>query len=154
LIWKPHVTVAGVIEKEGRFLLVEERIKGRLVLNQPAGHLEANETLLEAVVRETREETAWEIEPVALLGVHRLMLANNGDIYLRFNFAGRALKHYPDEALDTGIERALWLDYETLLRNSERHRSPLVLQAVEDFLQGTSYPLTLLQDFAELPPSP
>jgi 8-oxo-dGTP pyrophosphatase MutT (NUDIX family) len=138
---KPEVTVAAVIEENGRFLLVEESINRRLVFNQPAGHVENGETLLEAVVREVREETAWLFEPESFLGVYLWRNPASGRSTLRFAFTGSASDHRPEQPLDKGIERALWLD-QIELRQRERHlRSPLVLRCIDDYLTGRRLPL-------------
>lgn len=138
------VTVASMVAREGRLLLVEERIDGRLVLNQPAGHLDPGETLAEAAVRETREESGWDIELEAFIGTYQ-WTAPGGQAYLRFAFAGRALAHDPDRPLDTGIERALWLTPGELRAEAGRHRSPLVWQVAADWLAGRRYPLDLVR---------
>lgn len=138
-----HVTVAAVVEREGRFLCVEEEIEGQLVINQPAGHLEANESLLEAVVRETFEETAWVFVPRALLGIYHYTSAS-GVCYLRFAFTGEVTAHHPDQPLDCGIRQALWLSWPELLQRRAQHRGPQVLRAIEDYHRGQSYPLTSL----------
>lgn len=142
--WHPHVTVASVVAHDGRLLLVEERIDGRLVLNQPAGHLETGETLAEAAVRETREETGWEIRLESFIGAYQ-WTAPGGQHYLRFAFAGQALAHDPARPLDAGIERALWLTPAELRAEAVRHRSPLVWQIVADWLGGRRQPLSLVQ---------
>jgi 8-oxo-dGTP pyrophosphatase MutT (NUDIX family) len=139
--WNPEVTVAAVVERDDRFLFVEERISGRLVLNQPAGHLEDGETLIEAVVRETREETAWRLEPEALVGTYLWRNPENGRTFLRFAFCGVVDDHRATQALDTGIVRALWLSHEQVLAQSSRIRSPLVLRCLEDYLLGKRQPL-------------
>ena len=145
-IWKPHVTVASVIEEDGKFLLVEETINGERVLNQPAGHLESNETILEAVVRETLEETAWDIQPRHLINISRLFLRHKNRTYIRFNVASQAVKFNPERELDTGINCALWLTAEEIINSAHRHRSPLVIQSIKDYNSGLRYPLSLLQD--------
>ena len=145
-IWKPHVTVASVIENEGKYLLVEETINGKQVLNQPAGHLEPDETLIDAVIRETLEETGWDFQPEHLINVYRLNLQLKNQTYLRFNFAGQALSFDPDRELDAGIDRAVWLSYDDIINAESRHRSPLVMQAIQDYTSGIRYPLSLLQD--------
>jgi 8-oxo-dGTP pyrophosphatase MutT (NUDIX family) len=137
----PEVTVAAVVERAGRFLVVEERIAGRLVLNQPAGHLEDRETLLEAAVREAREETAWRFEPEAMVGTYLWRNPDSGRSYLRFAFCGSVDDHRPHQPLDTGIVRALWMTHEQLLAQPHRHRSPLVLRCIDDYLQGRRQPL-------------
>ena len=146
IIWKPHVTVASVIENEGKYLLVEETINGKQVLNQPAGHLEPDETLIDAVIRETLEETGWNFQPEHLINVYRLNLQVKNQTYLRFNFAGQALSFDPKRKLDAGIDRALWLSYNDIVDALPRHRSPLVLRAIQDYTAGIRHPLSLLQD--------
>lgn len=145
MVWKPHVTVAALCERESRFLLVEERIGGRLCLNQPAGHLEPGEGLFDAVVRETREETGWEFAPQALVGIYR-WAQTESETFLRFCFTGACLAHHPDEPLDEGIQAAVWLRQEELQRRAEQARSPLVLRCVEDYLAGQRFSLALLHD--------
>ena len=142
--WHPDVTVASVVAREGRLLLVEERIEGRLVLNQPAGHLEAGESLAEAAVREAREETGWDIRLESFIGAYQ-WTAPGGQHYLRFAFAGQALAHDPARPLDAGIERALWLTPAELQAQARRHRSPLVWRVAADWLAGRRQPLSLVQ---------
>ena len=141
MAWKPEVTVAAVIMRDGRFLMVEERIGGRLQLNQPAGHLEDRETLLAAVIRETREETAWLFEPQALVGTYLWRNPVNERSFLRFAFCGEVSDHRPGQPLDQGIVRALWLSQAELTAQGARLRSPLVLRCIEDFLLGRRQPL-------------
>lgn len=145
--WQPDVTVATVVMAEGRLLCVEERVNGRLVLNQPAGHLEPDESLLDAAVRETREETGWEVRPTGFLGAYQWK-AETGRHYLRFAFVAEPLRHDPSLRLDEGIVQALWLSPEELLAAHERHRSPLVWQAVADHLAGIHSPLSILRRLA------
>jgi 8-oxo-dGTP pyrophosphatase MutT (NUDIX family) len=139
--WNPEVTVAAVVEREGRFLMVEDRISGRLVFNQPAGHLEEGETLVDAVVRETREETAWRLLPEAMVGVYLWRSPGNGRTFLRFAFCGTVDDHRPDQPLDAGIQRAVWLRHDQLLMQTSRLRSPLVLRCLDDYLLGRRQPL-------------
>jgi len=139
--WNPEVTVAAVVERDGRFLFVEERIEGRLVLNQPAGHLEDGETLVEAVIRETREETAWRLQPEALVGTYLWRNPLNGRTFLRFAFCGVVDDHRAAQPLDAGIVRAVWLSHHQLLAQSARVRSPLVPRCLEDYLLGKRQPL-------------
>lgn len=146
MIWKPHVTVAAVIENEGRFLLVQELISGRSVYNQPAGHLEDGETLMEAVIRETREETAWEFEPESLVGIYQWRHPEKTKTFIRATFSGKGMRHDPDRELDACIERTLWLTPEEIRNRHDRLRSPMVLRSIEDYLAGFRYPLTLLSD--------
>ena len=145
--WKPSVTVAAVIEHEGRFLLVEEHTADGLRLNNPAGHLEANESLLQAVVREVLEETARVFTPSHLVGVYlaRLPRGDGEDIsYLRFAFAGSVGEPEPGRTLDAPILRTLWLTPTEIEASRERHRSPLLWRCVRDRLAGRRYPLELL----------
>jgi len=134
--WNPEVTVAAVVERDHRFLVVEERISGRFVLNQPAGHLEDGESLVEAAVRETREETAWRFHPEALVGTYLWRSPVDGRSFLRFAFCGTVDDHRADQPLDTGIVRALWMSHEQLLAQPARLRSPMVLRCVQDYLLG------------------
>ncbi len=145
-IWKPHVTVAAVVERDGRFLFVEEHTDQGVRINQPAGHLDPGETLLAAAIRETLEETAWQFEPEALVGIYRWQTPDQDRTYLRFAFAGQVPHHDPARALDTGILRVLWLSPEQLRVKAHLHRSPLVQRCVDDWLSGHRFPLTLLQD--------
>jgi 8-oxo-dGTP pyrophosphatase MutT (NUDIX family) len=139
--WNPEVTVAAIVELDGRFLMVEERIAGNLVLNQPAGHLEDRETLIEAVVRETREETAWRFHPEALVGVYLWRSPVTERSFLRFAFCGTVDDHQPKLPLDIGIVRTVWMPREQLVAQTPRLRSPLVLRCLDDFLRGSRQPL-------------
>ncbi|MGH8482384.1 MAG: NUDIX hydrolase [Nevskiaceae bacterium] len=139
-----HVTVAAIVARDGKFLFVEESVGGHPVLNQPAGHWEAGETLLEAVVRETLEETGWEIEPTALLGVYEFEPPELGYGFLRFAYLARPLRHHADRPLDPGIARALWLTPDELRAERQRHRSPMVLRCIEDAVAGQQHPLSLV----------
>jgi len=142
--WDSHITVACVIEREGQFLLVEERADEGLVLNQPAGHWDEGETLYAAALRETLEESAWEVELTALLGLYAYKPAQLDHGFLRVAFAAKALRHHPQQPLDSGIERALWMSRDELAACAERHRSPMVLRGVDDYLAGKRYPLDLV----------
>lgn len=146
MIWKPNVVVAAIIEREGKFLLVEEEADGEIVLNQPAGHLDEGESLLNAAVRETLEETAWHFEPQALIGVYRWPHPRNGSTYLRFAFTGSVTRHEPERALDHGIVRALWMTPDEIRACRNRHRSPQVERCLNDYLSGQRYPLSILKD--------
>jgi 8-oxo-dGTP pyrophosphatase MutT (NUDIX family) len=139
--WSPEVTVAAVIERDGRFLMVEELISGRLVLNQPAGHLEDRESLIEAAIRETREETAWRFHPEALLGIYLWRNPENERSFLRFAFCGTVDHHDASQPLDQGIQRALWLSRQQLLAQATRLRSPLVMRCLDDYTLGRRRPL-------------
>lgn len=142
--WNSHITVACVVEREGRFLLVEERVAGGLVLNQPAGHWDEGETLFQAAVRETLEESAWEVELIALLGLYAYKPEHLDYGFLRVAFAARTLQHHPRRALDEDIERTVWLSRDELAAETARHRSPMVLRGVDDYLAGRRYPLELV----------
>jgi 8-oxo-dGTP pyrophosphatase MutT (NUDIX family) len=140
------VTVAAVVERDGRFLLVEEETDEGLRLNQPAGHLEPGESLLAGVARETLEETAWRFAPGWLLGVYRWEHPGTEVTYVRFAFGGSLVDHNPARRLDQGIVRAVWFTPDELRLQSARHRSPLVQRCVEDYQAGRRYPLDLLVD--------
>jgi len=143
--WKPSVTVAAIVERDGRYLLVEEQTADGLRLNNPAGHLEAGESLAQAVVREVLEETAHPFTPDALVGVYLARRGGADDVtYLRFAFTGRVGDALAGRALDTGIERTLWLTPDEVRASAARHRSPLVLRCLEDHLAGRRWPLDLL----------
>jgi len=146
-LWKPSVTVAAIIELEGRFLLVEEETSDGIRFNQPAGHLDPDESLIDAVAREALEETAFEFTPESLVGIYmsRYLSNRTGEevTYLRFAFAG-TLGSQHNRPLDEGILRAVWMTPEELLASQEKHRSPLVMQCVDDYLEGKRSPLSLL----------
>ncbi|MDO8420406.1 MAG: NUDIX hydrolase [Rubrivivax sp.] len=152
--WSPSVTVAAIIESEGRFLVVEEHTPEGLRLNNPAGHLDPGESPQQGVVRETLEETARHFVPEALVGVYLSRFtrpATGEDVtYLRLAYCGRVGEPLPGRGLDTGIVRTLWLTPDELRASSSRHRSPLVLRCVEDHLAGRRYPLDLLTTDASL----
>jgi ADP-ribose pyrophosphatase YjhB (NUDIX family) len=150
-IWKPHVVVAAVIEEDGRFLLVEEHTDAGLRFNQPAGHLEEGEDLLEAVRRETFEETGHHFEPEALLGVYRWRHPAKGRTYLRFAFLGPVSGYDPTARLDEGILRAVWMTPEEIRTSRGRHRSPLVARCIEDYLAGRNYPLDVISELVGEP---
>jgi len=146
-VWKPSVTVAAIIERDGKFLLVEEETSDGIRFNQPAGHLDPNESLLQAVTRETLEESAHDFVPTALIGMYmsRYLSSRTGtDVtYLRFAFCGE-LGAWHDQPLDTGILRTVWMSYTELVACSDKHRSPLVLRCVDDYLSGQRAPLSLV----------
>jgi len=142
--WRPSVTVAAVIERDGRLLFVEEMANGRRVLNQPAGHLDPGETLAQAVAREVLEETAHRFTPTALLGVYRWLYDKEDVTFLRFAFLGRVEGVEAGRALDKEILAAVWLTPGELAARLAEHRSPLVQQCVDDFLAGRSFPLEVL----------
>jgi len=145
--WKPNVTVAAVVEREGRFLMVEEETSEGLRLNQPAGHLEPGESLIEASIRETLEETAHAFLPESLVGIYQWPRPSGDITYLRFAFGGTVGEVLAGRTLDSGIVRALWLSEAELQACTERHRSPLVLQCVRDYLDGRRYPLELMRHY-------
>ncbi|BBL70250.1 NUDIX hydrolase [Methylogaea oryzae] len=145
---RPAVTVAAVAERDGRFLVVEEHDSaGRLVINQPAGHLEPGEDILSAVMREALEETGWTFRPEFLLGVYLWEHPSKTHSYLRLAFGGKALEHDPARPLDDGIVHALWLTPDELAARGPQLRSPLVLQCVHDYLAGGRYPLELIKAY-------
>lgn len=141
--WDARLTVATVIERDGRFLVVEEYADGdELVYNQPAGHLDEHETLAAAAIRETLEETAWEVGVDAIVGLY-YWTHPQGHTFIRTCFAGHALHHHPDQPLDRGIVRALWLTRDEIAALGPRLRSPMVLRCVDDYRAGRRYPLEL-----------
>jgi len=146
--WKPNVTVAAVIEREGRFLMVEEETADGLRFNQPAGHLEEGESLIEAAVRETLEETAHRFVPEYLVGIYQWPRLQGDITYLRFAFGGAVGELVAGRALDEGIVRAVWMSVDELRASQARHRSPLILQCVDDWLAGRRYGLELLRHYA------
>lgn len=144
MIWKPNVTVAAVVEQNGKFLLVEEETAEGPMFNQPAGHLENGESLFNAVIREVFEETAYRFSPEALLGVYHWAHPRKKITYLRFAFIGDVSDHNAEQALDTGIIRACWLTLDEIRASASRHRSPQVLTCIEHYLAGQRFPLTAL----------
>lgn len=150
--WSPSVTVAAIVEHRGRFLLVEEHTPEGLKLNNPAGHLDPGESPLQAVIRETLEETAREFVPDALVGLYlsRFVRPGRGEhpgedvTYLRIAFAGQVGEPLPGRTLDEGIVRTLWLTHDEVRASAARHRSPLVQRCVDDFVAGQRHPLALL----------
>jgi 8-oxo-dGTP pyrophosphatase MutT (NUDIX family) len=151
--WQPDVTVATVVVRDGELLCVEERVNGRLVINQPAGHLEPDESLVDAALRETREETGWDVRLSAFIGAYQWQAppqadGTGGRHYLRFAFAAEPIALDPARELDEGIVRALWMTPAVLQDATARHRSPLVWQVVADYLAGRRHPLSMLQQLA------
>lgn len=144
MIWKPNTTVAAIVEVDGKFLMVEENTPEGIRINQPAGHLEDDETLLQAVIREANEETAYDFSPQALLGVYHWKRLQKDITYLRFAFIGKVSNHQPAQPLDDGIIRALWMSKAELEACREIHRSPQVMRCVEDYLTGQSFPLEVI----------
>ena len=143
MVWKPDVTVAAIIERDGRFLLVEERIRGRLVLNQPAGHLEDGESLLQAVARETLEETAWTFAPAALVGIY-LWRSPRAHTTLRFAFTGSVSDFDAARVLDPPVQATHWLTRAQILQRREQLRTVLVTRCIDDYLAGRRLPLDAL----------
>ena len=145
--WKPNVTVAAIAERDGLFLVVEEKADDLVVINQPAGHLESDETLLEAVAREVMEETAWQFAPESIIGIYMYPNPHNDITYLRVCFYGNCEKHFPDHSLDDGVLRAVWMSRKELEDNRSKLRSPMVLNCIDDYLAGKSYSLDLLNHY-------
>ena len=143
----PHLTVATIIEKDNKFLFVEEHTDGRIVLNQPAGHLESGESLIDAAIRETYEETGWKIVITGVLNINLYHSDQNNITYHRTTFIGEALNHDAEAKLDAGIIQALWLSLEELNARKEDHRSPLVSLSIEQYLSEPHYPLALVKDY-------
>ena len=148
MIWKPNVTVAAVVQRDGKFLLVEEETDGGLKLNNPAGHLDPGESPADGCAREALEETTWTFTPTALVGVYisRFIKAGSGEdvTYLRFAFAGIAGAPVPGRTLDKGIVRTHWMTPDEIRASVDRHRSPMLLRCLEDYLAGTRYPLDMV----------
>lgn len=146
----PHVTVCAVIEKSQKFLLVEEKvISGEIMFNQPAGHLEADESLLSAVCREVKEETARHFTPQKFLGVYHWKNLSNSQTFVRFTFCGTVSEIDPNLSLDAGIIKTHWLSLSEIemLSQQQKLRSPLILQSIKDYLKNISYPLDVIQNF-------
>jgi ADP-ribose pyrophosphatase YjhB (NUDIX family) len=148
VVWKPHVTVAAVIEQNQHFLLVEEQTSQGVAFNQPAGHLEANENLVSAIIREVQEETAWVFEPEYLIGVQLWRRSSDFPTFLRFCFTGQVHSHNPTQILDDGIINTHWLSRDEI--SQKNLRSPLVLESIDEFLRGERYPLSMLKSFIDL----
>ncbi|AZD99839.1 Phosphatase NudJ [Pseudomonas chlororaphis] len=143
--WQPHITVATIIENQGRFLFVEEFQGDQAVLNQPAGHLDPDESLLQAAIRETLEETGWDIELTGVVGIYLYTAPSNGVTYQRVCFAGKPLRHHPDYRLDDGIIGPRWLSRDELLALRPQWRSELIIRCVDDYLAGQLHSLELIR---------
>jgi len=148
MTWLPHITVASVIEKNNKFLLIEEMIDGRAVLNQPAGHWEQGESLVEAVTRETLEESAWHFTPESLIGIYSWQHPKKSKTYLRFAFCGEAHHFEENRPLDEGIIGTSWLTAEEIKALAVKHRSPQVQRCIDDYLSGQRFPLHCLAHVA------
>jgi ADP-ribose pyrophosphatase YjhB (NUDIX family) len=152
--WKPSVTVAALMERDGKFLLVEEHTDNGLKLNNPAGHLEPGESPAEGCAREALEETAHHFKPTALVGVYlsRFRKQNTGEdiTYLRFAFAGEVGDEVPDLALDEGIVRAIWMSEAEIRASVDRHRGPMLLRCLDDYLSGQRFPLSAVHTDASV----
>ena len=147
---KAHITVAAVIQRDDKYLMVKEKANGLVVYNQPAGHWEVDETLIEAAQRETLEETAWEFIPQALVGIYRWKHPQKDEVFLRATFCGDAGMHHAGQPLDEGILEAVWLTRDELVALPEiERRSAMVLQSIDDFEAGKRFDLNLLQDIIE-----
>ena len=147
MIWKPNVTVAAIVERAGRFLLIEEETEGGPRFNQPAGHIELGESLVEACAREALEETAWHFRPASLVGVYQWPRPTGDITYLRFAFAGELGEEEAGRPLDAGILRAVWMTPAEIEASKVRHRSPLVWQCVQDHAAGRRFPLELIRHY-------
>ena len=149
MIWKPNVTVVAVIEQDGKFLLVEEEqaADSGVLLNQPAGHLDPGESIIQAAIRETLEETAYTFVPEYLLGIYQWHSCSNDTTFLRFAFGGHVTGHDSERALDSGILRASWFSLDKIKQLAPCHRSPLVMQCIQDYLADKRYPLELLTHY-------
>lgn len=144
---RPRATVATIVERDGHYLLVKEERDGKVVYNQPAGHIEHGESVIQAAVRETLEETGWNVLPVRFGGLSTYH-APSGISYLRSTLIAEALDEMPEAELDEGIIEAVWLDYEEILMIEDQLRSPVVKKVIEDYRLGISYPLDLITEFS------
>lgn len=147
MLIEPHITVATLVEKAGRFLMIEERSNGLVVFNQPAGHVEEGESLVEAALRETLEESGWQVELSGFLGSYVLNIPSKSRIYYRFCFIAEARQQVTQQ-LDPDIIAAHWLSHEEILARTGQLRSPLVLQCIEDYRAGKRYPLDIIKEFS------
>ncbi len=141
---QPNATVACLVPRDGKFLPVDEHVRGQLVLNQPAGHLESDGTRIQAASRKTREESGCEVKPDALVGVYQSTTDDRNRHFLRFTFRAKPVRHHPHDALDTGIVRALWMSRGEVAAAPSRPRSPTVLRCMDDWIDGRRQPLDTL----------
>ena len=147
MIWNPHVTVAAIVERNGKFLMVEEETDDGIRFNQPAGHLESGETLTEAIVREAMEETGHMFVPRFLVGVYHWNHPTKNITYLRFTFSGETVRYNSDGVLDAGILGVHWLTFDEIRARGTQHRSPMVLSCLEDWQAGRCYPMELITHY-------
>jgi len=148
MVWKPHATVAAVIERDNKFLMVEERVNNERVFNQPAGHLDPDESLIDAVIRETLEETAWNFTPEAITGIYLWKHPDNGESFLRVAFCGSCDDHQPQQALDDGIIQTVWKSRDELIQLQHKLRSSMVIGCIDDYLAGKRFPMDMLVNVA------
>ena len=147
----PHITVAAVIQQGEKYLMVKERVNGHVVYNQPAGHWEVDESLMDAAIRETMEETAWQFEPTHLVSIYRWKHPQKDEVFLRITFCGNVSQHHLDQPLDDGIIEALWMTRaEIAALDEQQRRSALVLQSIDDYEQGKRYDLDIMTDITEV----
>lgn len=151
MTWKPNATVATIVEDNGKFLFVEEYSNGELVINQPAGHIENHESILEAAKRETLEETGYRVELSHLIGLYTYTAPHNGNTYYRFCFSATISEKLQNPTIDPDIENVAWLSYEEIAQQTDRHRSPLVLKCLDDYIAGTRFPLELIYEHPTKP---
>ena len=143
-VWMPHITVATMVERNGRFLFVEEEVNDEVVINQPAGHWEEGETFVEAALRETMEETGWKVEITGLVGIYEYKPPELDYAFVRFAYSAKPIEHDPRHVLEPGIKRWFWMDQNELRMEIYRHRSPMVQQCVEDYWMVKRWPLSLV----------
>ena len=148
MVWKPHATVAAIIERDNKFLMVEELVNNQRVFNQPAGHLDSDESLIDAVIRETLEETAWGFTPEAITGIYLWKHPENGESFLRIVFCGTCHDHHAEQTLDDGILQAVWKSRDELIQLQRQLRSPMVINCIDDYLAGKRFPLDMLVSVA------
>ncbi len=144
MTWKPHVTVAAIIEQDNQFLMVEELVHHQRVINQPAGHLDPDESLIDAVIRETREETAWLFTPQYISGIYLWKHPQNQKSFLRVAFCGSVHDHKAEQSLDEGIIQTIWKTRSQLLQCEHSLRSPMVMRCIDDYVAGKRYPMDML----------
>ncbi len=145
MIWKPNLTVAALVEHQGKFLMVEEESQKGPVINQPAGHLEPNESLYDAAIRETLEESGYHFTPMSIIGSYLWHNPDNNTTYFRTTFSGNVLFDNINPHLDTGIIQALWMTRDEIIASRARLRSPVIIDSINDYLAGKTYPLDLIK---------